>query len=76
MSKKIIVDCACGENRYMRFWKFDDEDIWYVSLSYQRISLYQRLKYIWFVLIKGEDWDTFIIRDKDIKKLEKNNYKV
>ena len=68
--KKIIIDCACGENRYLRFWKSENEKEWYVSFSYEKTSFRQKLRYIWRVIVHGENWDTIIVSEEDIKNLK------
>jgi len=68
--KKLIIDCSCGENRFLRFWKFDEDEEWCVTLSYPRTSFFQKIRYIWKVIIQGEDWDTLIISDEDFKKIK------
>ena len=68
--KKIILDCICGENLYLRFWKFPDESFWSVCLSYNKIGLWQRIRAAWLHIIRGRDWDDIIISDEDGKRLK------
>jgi hypothetical protein len=68
--KKIIIDCACGENRYLRFWKFADEDEWSVSLSYSNASFFQKLRYAYKAIFRNDDWDEIIISQNDMKRLK------
>lgn len=70
--KKIIIQCECGDHKFMEFWKWEEDPNWYVGINNHYLPFRKKLKEIWHKFFMREDqWEEFIINDKEMKKLLK-----